>query len=192
MDHLEEDSSKYSDPSVDRTRHYLNEIAMDGLLHEALRFMVNRHVDQFGLSPADGEELQQGIWLEFAKAFKKFDPSRSAPSTFARGVADLWLRQQGRALRAKRRKRVFDAENWTLEDANARSAPDAGAAEDARHDFESICTLLEPEDAELLSEFAHYTMIEIAQRRGINRGTVHRRIARIYDYLRARVEYFEK
>lgn len=44
----------------------------------------------------------------------------------------------------------------------------------------------------MLSEFAHYTMIEIAQRRGINRGTVHRRIARIYDYLRARVEYFEK
>ena len=165
---------------------------MDGELHEAIRFMVNAHIDRYGLPPADREELQQGVWVEFAKAFKKFDPSRSAPSTFARGVAELWLRQQGRALRAKGRKRILDAENWTLEDADARSAPDARTAGDARYDFKSICALLEPEDAELLSEFAHYTMIEIAQRRGINRGTVHRRIARIYDYLRARVEYFEK
>jgi RNA polymerase sigma factor (sigma-70 family) len=165
---------------------------MDGSLHEALRFKVNAVVEAYELPDADREELLQGLWVEFGRAFKRYKPSLSKPSTYARRVADLWLRERARSFGQQGRRRIFQAEEWSIEHADARRGDDSSAAQDARYDFESICALLEPEDAELLGELRYSTVAEVAERRGLDRGTVYRRKDRIFDFLRRRAEYFEK
>ena len=192
MAHPERSRSQDSDPAFDRTRQYLNDLAMDGSLQDALRFKVSAVVEAYELSNADRDELLQDLWAEFGRAFKKYDSSLSNPSTFARRVADLWLRERARSFRQQGHRHVFQAEEWSIEHADARCWDDSSAAQDARYDFESICALLEPEDAELLGELRYSTVAEVAERRGLDRGTVYRRKDRIFDFLRRRAEYFEK
>ena len=192
MAHPEQSRSKSSDTTIDRTGQYLNELAMDGSLLEALRYRVDRVVEECDLCHADREELLQGIWVEFGRAFKKYNPSLSKPPTYARRVADLWLRERARSYRQQGRRRVFQAEEWSVEHAGAQREDDSSAALDARYDFESICSLLEPEDAKLLSELRYSTAAEVAERRGVHRGTVYRQQERIFEFVRRRADFFEK
>ena len=163
-------------PNPSRFSNHLGEAARDHRVHKAIDYRAKRLCRVFGLGSDAVDDLRQEAWLRICRAFARYDPALSAPSTFAQRVADGWYAETARSLRTKRdRHRTFLAR-----DANALSAAN-GADPVERHaallDARDAIARLKPEHLEAARCVCAGPVVRTAVGFGLHRGTVYRRLA---------------
>ena len=180
MDTPEINGFTASDLSVYDRQRALRRVTMDGSFHRALDYRLRRLAKRFGLSAEERDDLEQSAWLEICRAFRRYDSDRSAPSTFARRVVDMWLRgvtreRESETGRHGRRARLVLPHE---EKASPSPRPEPSRAASAKEAAEIIAGRLDPELLEIARAVAGSSVGEVAAERGVHRGTVQRRLQR--------------
>ncbi|XHC25652.1 sigma-70 family RNA polymerase sigma factor [Phycisphaerales bacterium ac7] len=178
--HPDSHASKPSNPTVSRGREALQSVMADERTQAALEFRLARYAERGRLSEEDLADLRQDLWLELVRAFERFDQDRSSPGTFARRVADRWLKHRARADIAHQQRHRRAARGYV-----DRAAASIEPGHDAL-DVRAVLEALPESDAALLSSYRHWSVTEIADSRGLNRSATHRRLRTISNQARRR------
>lgn len=167
--------------SNDSTNHPLND-----LTERRIRYRADRIARIFRLSLDDRDDLRQELYLVVWEALSKYDPDRGSFDAFTRGVMDNWYRQTARGIRRSRERSPGfvplpegDAEASAFIDPAARHV----VATDIRLDLVLRLGRLPRHLAEIARQRADMSAREIAEGRGVHRGTIHRAIQVIRDEL---------
>ncbi len=160
---------------------------LSNLTERRIRYRADRIARIFRLSLHDRDDLRQELYLVVWEALSKYDPSRGSLDAFARGVMNNWYRQKAREIR-RSRKRDPGFVSLPERDAEATAFIDPAA----RHvEATDLCLDLLPRLAALPRDLADIALArgtgmsarEIADERGVHRGTIHRAIQVIRDEL---------
>ena len=160
---------------------------LNDLTERRIRYRADRIARIFRLLPDDRDDLLQELYLVVWEALSKYDPDRGSLDAFTRGVMDNWYRQTAREIRRSRERDPGfvplpdrDAEATAFIDPAARHVE----AADIRLDLLPRLDRLPRELAEVaLQRGAGLSAREIADERGVHRGTIHRAIQIIRDEL---------
>ena len=169
--------SKPADPAVDSWRDYARELSRDPEVHALVRKKAGRVARVFGLDHHEREELGQDLLLELLKALDRFDPARGKLIAFAHGTANRWYLTEFRRLkRAGRRPREghLGEKDLLVESQEPPPGDVAGVREDAAE----LMAALPPELAEIARAVTRDTVAKVAERAGVHRATVKRRLER--------------
>lgn len=168
--------SKLADPAVDSGRDYAHELSIDPEVHDLVRKKARRLGKAFGLDHQEREDLEQDLLLRLLKALVRYDPAEGKLIAFAHGVSDRWYLAKTRALgRAGRR-----AQTGLLGDSDhiiESEEPPPGYLNGARAEAADVLDVLPPDLAEIARAVTRDPVAVVAERMGLHRGTVHRKLA---------------
>ncbi|MCB9838229.1 MAG: sigma-70 family RNA polymerase sigma factor [Phycisphaeraceae bacterium] len=159
---------------------------LDPLTRRRIRYRADRLARVFNLTHEDREDLAHDLAAEVLRAMPRHDPERFPAAAFARGVMDHWYKHTARQLRSRReRGPVFvslhgrSCQSSAFED--RRSSHVASA--DLRMDLEPLLRALPRELGELAEQLKSKSVAEIADERGVHRGTVYRHVKQLRELL---------
>ncbi len=160
---------------------------LNPLTERRIRYRADRLARIFRLSLDDRDDLRQELYLVVWAALPKYVPDRGSLDAFTRGVMDNWYRHTAREVRRSRERDPGvvplperDTEATAFIDPAARHVE----ATDIRLDLLPRLARLPRELAEIaLQRGAGLSAREIADERGVHRGTIHRAIQVIRDEL---------
>ena len=131
------------------------------------------------LSRDDTDDLEQTLWADLTKAFKKYDPGRGTPPfAFALACLTLACKHRGRELIRRRFNQPaaeFTSDPAELDLAHPSRSPHPGTCADLSLDVQELVSNLPHHLGRLAEDLKTRTPAEIARDSGVHRGTVLRR-----------------
>jgi RNA polymerase sigma factor (sigma-70 family) len=158
-----------------RTSDHADELASDRWIHARVQCSARVVIRRLGEPATSLDDLTQSAWIMLLERVRGYDAERSSLRTFACRVLGWWAASQCRHLaRSKRlRQRTLIAERHTT--------PSITPSE--RVENEDLLSVLTPNERAIAELAARWGVAGAAERLGMHRSTVHRRVSRIRSRL---------
>jgi RNA polymerase sigma-70 factor (ECF subfamily) len=155
---------------------------------------VARTASIHGLRAATQEDLEQDLLLDLVERLPRYNPEKSALSTFITSCVKhrtaAWLRERFAAKRDPRREvgsldARDDEDTTTRTEVGAFADPQAdqeNRLRDLRMDLASVTESLSPDLKDLCQQLTTWSVADIARRSGMPRSCIYDQIARIRSH----------
>jgi len=150
---------------------FSEQLVSDRWVHARVRHSARAVMNRFGEPAASLHDLTQDAWVVLLERAKSYDARRSSVRTFVCRVLTWWSASKSRTL--ARRKRSEQRALMVERHATSSATPSE------RVDNEELLSMLTANER-VAAEFAvRWGIAGAAERLGVHRSTVHRRLSRI-------------
>lgn len=157
-----------------------------GVTHRRAVMLVHRLRRQFPGCLEEPQDLYQSAILRVLAAMPRHDPALAKPTTFASAVLKNWYREKARELRGDWKRQRAAARYFAEAQGRAQASADMLFTRvDLRIDLASALSDAGLDAAWLLERLEHRSLSASAAEMGVHPATLHRRLRKLADQLRA-------